>query len=221
MPDPDVSFVAPAGGDEPAEELPARPEGPTRRVRRDLLVGAVGLVAALAVVRLVSHHATTPTGHASSAPSATAPVRSADVAAPGLPARAAGDAAACPGQRCVTLASAPSRVSAAIAAAFPGARTGVAETVRLVRNGTAGALWYREVQASAPGRLITLRIEAHGPGDAPSGGSLDDGGTTTTYYESPRLQWLVRVEVQTRSGVHQALPPLIRLAADPRVLVAS
>ena len=120
----------------------------------------------------------------------------------------------------MTSASAPPAVSAAIAAAFPGARTGVAETVRLVRNGTPGALWFREVQATAGGRHITLRVEAHAPGDAASGGSRDDGGTNTTYYESPRLQWLVRVEVQTRSGVQQALPALVRLAADPRVLVA-
>ena len=88
MPEPDdVSFLAPAGGDEPAEELPGRAGGAarTRRVRRDLLVGALGLIAALVVVRLVSHHATTPSGHASSSPAAasTAPVRSADVAAPG------------------------------------------------------------------------------------------------------------------------------------------
>ncbi len=211
---------------EPDEELDERPGAPgsTRRVRRDVLLGAVGLIAALGVVRLVSHHATTPSGHSSSSrtatATATAPVRSADVAAPGLRARAAGDATACPGQRCVTAASAPGAVSAAIADAFPGARSGVAETVRLVHNGKAGALWYREIEAAAPGRQITLRIEAHAAGDGTSGGSRDDGGSNTTYYESPRLQWLVRVEVRTRSGVQQPLPPLVRLAADPRVLVA-
>ena len=118
------------------------------------------------------------------------------------------------------MASAPPAVSAAIAAAFPGARSGAAETVRLVHNGTSGALWFREIEATAPGRQITLRIEAHAAGDGTSGGSRDDGGANTTYYESPRLQWWVRVEVRTRSGVQQPLRPLVRLAADPRVLVA-
>jgi hypothetical protein len=210
VPDPDP----PVPG--PDEELTAGPPTATRRVRRDLLIGAVGLIAALAVVRLVSHHATTPNGH----PSGSATVRSADVAAPGLPTRGPWDASHCDARQCITVASAPAVVTAAIRAAFPGARPGVTETVRLVRSGGAGPLWYREVQATAPGRHITLRIEAHAPGDHPSGGSRDNGGTNTTFYESPRLQWLVRVEVQTRSGLQQPLPPLVRLAADPRVLVA-
>src|SRR4051794_29190227 len=81
--------------DDPADEAPAGPPSPARRIRRDVVIGAAALIAAAFVGKALSHGSDAPASRATppSSPSIARALPSGPVALPPL---ATSDAAACP-----------------------------------------------------------------------------------------------------------------------------
>lgn len=213
------------------EELPqpaARDWSSVRRHRRSLsALAGLGLIGAVIISVHSSgdggtHHEAAPPPTRSSGPTVAAN----DLAGQGITvhlqqaSRApsllsdAGFAVACPEDQTCEITLAPTKtLAAAVRAAFPGAYLGAGtNSVTVPRR----ALLSRTVHGTDGVREITVQIAVGtGPRDS---GYVGTGTNRLSYVQRPLAGYLVRVSVTGRANKGDALAPLRRLAADPRLL---
>ena len=209
--------------------------GRTRRLRLDLTVAAVLLVGVLLVGRALSKKDTAapapsrspsqlsligptqaPTTPIVPAPSSVTVTASDGVATvvPALPPRNLQNLGACPvNLSCFSTADVAHAVEHAVRDAFPTARITSSTTVRLLTNPWAGALWFRQLNATVGRAELLVRVtptQAADPVDRGTSAGIVFYGTAVGQYS-----------VTAQVGVHApagALAKLAQLAHDARLL---
>jgi hypothetical protein len=223
-----------AGND---EELPqpdrADERARLRRLRINLLIGAVILGGAMLLARAATHSGPTATptptpsqyvplgGYGTGAPDSGSGLLNGAASdavgappPPPFPVRTSSDPGACPVHHtCRSTAGVAEQVRDAIRQAFPSATAVSGRTVRLSDSTYAGLFWYRIVHARVgSGELI---VEVEKPPAArltPLGPERPRGGVS---YRAPQDGYVVAVEVRPGADARA----LQRLAYDPRLLV--
>lgn len=217
--------------DEDGEELPTESR---RRLRIDLVIGAVVLVAVLLAGRALSGHgknpdsAPTPTVPPSPAATSTVPVttppptpgpvritRANGVVevVPGLPPRTSDNPAACPVEACVTEDAVPAGMLDAILRVFPHGEALFKITVRLSGRPWHGAVWFRQVNMLINGEQLLVQVSAPGPHDTVASATSQDG---LVYYRADFEQYVVSLQIDPGAG--GTIEKLRLLAHDERLV---
>jgi hypothetical protein len=218
------------GGDAEQDELLPEPRSHqdgtrARRLRRDLGVGAVGLLAAALVGSAIARHGGPGTGaspatssHPHELAAATGFLTLLPTAAHYLP-ESAVDAVACPSRSdCIARHDVSQPVRDAVADAFPGAVVFSAEAVHMRVPNFGEANWSLQLRARTGAIEIVLRMRGLAKPDRSHGyRRVLFNGTAITRYESVLGPYYVFVEVIGPATQHQSVEQLAGLAKDIRL----
>jgi hypothetical protein len=197
----------------------------TRRLREQLLLGAVILALVAAVGRAMSGDDKKPDAAPTPTPSATGSHGAPDPGSGLLngsvvnPSGRPDDPADCPvTYQCLQTDEAGEPAVRALVAAFPDALLMSATTIRLLSPNFGQPLWFRQINARFGPNRILIRVQQGRPSDVDRRGVAHAEDSEITFYEAALAKYHVAVQVSAPKGHPQPLAPLQKLARDVRLL---